>query len=360
VSAPRIEIDLDKIRHNALTLVEQLSSRGISITGVTKAFLGSPEIANTLLQTGIHTLGDSRIENVDTMRRANVNATMTLIRSPMLSQVDQVVTLVNVSFNTELDVIRGLSSAARKIGCEHGVVLMIELGDLREGIMPNDLESIVREVLTMPKIQLKGIGTNLACRSGVSPSSHNMAELSDLADTIEQTFDISLDIISGGNSGNLQWALSGIDTGRINNLRLGEALLLGCEPLQRQPIAGLYTDAFTLVAEVIESKTKPAQPWGELAQTAFGEPAPLSKKKGLIIQTILAIGLQDVDTTGLQTSDGIEILGASSDHLIIDAGCKLPIGTEIRLQPNYASLVRAMTSPFVTKVYSDSKLHNAA
>lgn len=361
MSAPRIEIDLGKIRHNALRLIEQLSSRGISITGVTKAFLGSPEIANTLLQTGIHSLGDSRIENVDTMRRANVNATMTLIRSPMLSQVERVVALVDVSFNTELNVIRGLSNAAGKIGCEHSVVLIIELGDLREGIMPNDLESIVREVLTMPNIQLKGIGTNLACRSGVSPNTDNMTELSDLANTVERTFDISLDIISGGNSGNLQWALSGIDTGRINNLRLGESLLLGCEPLQRQTIAGLYTDAFTLVAEVIESKIKPAQPWGELAQTAFGESAlPPSKKKGLITQTILAIGLQDIDPTGLQASDGIEILDASSDHLIIDAGCKLPIGTEIRLQLNYASLVRAMTSPFVTRVYSNSKSHNAA
>jgi len=360
MSAPRIEIDLYKIRHNARSLVEQLSSLGISITGVTKAFLGSPEIANTLLQTGIHSLGDSRIENIDTMRRANVNATMTLIRSPMLSQVDRVVALVNVSFNTELDVIRELSKAARKIGCEHGVVLMIELGDLREGIMPNDLESVVSEVLTMPNIQLKGIGTNLACRSGVSPNAHNMAELSDLTNTIERTFDISLEIISGGNSGNLQWALSGIDTGRINDLRLGEALLLGREPLQRQAIAGLYTDAFTLVAEVIESKIKPAQPWGELAQTAFGEPAPPSKKKGFVTQTILAIGLQDIDTTGVQTSDGIEILGASSDHLIIDAGCKPPIGTEIRLQLNYSSLVRAMTSPFVAKVYSDSKPQNVA
>ena len=363
MSAPRIEIDLDKIRHNALSLVEQLSPRGISITGVTKAYLGSPEIATTLLQAGIHALGDSRIQNLETMRCANVDAAMMLIRSPMLSQVDQVVDLANVSFNTELDVIRGLSDAACKTGRDHGVVLMIELGDLREGIMPNDLESIVRQVLSLPNIQLKGIGANLACRSGVSPSACNMAELSDLANAIERTFDIKLDIISGGNSGNLQWALSGAETGRINNLRLGEALLLGCETLQRQRIEGLYTDAFILVAEVIESKIKPAQPWGEIAQTAFGEPATPSEsleKQGFITQTILAIGLQDTDTAGLQVSDGMKILGASSDHLIIDAGRKLPIGTEIRLQLNYSSLVRAMTSPFVAKVYSDTKLHNVA
>ena len=360
MSAPRLEIDLDKIRHNARSLVEQLSSRGISITGVTKSFPGSPEIANSLLQAGIHTLGDSRIENIEAMRHASVNAPMMLIRSPMLSQVDRVVALANISFNTELDVIRSLSGAARKIGRNHGVVLMIELGDLREGIMPNDLECIVSEVLTLPNIQLKGIGTNLACRSGVSPDAHNMGELSDLANTIEESFGIRLDIVSGGNSGNLQWALSTTDTGRINDLRLGEALLLGCETLQRQAITGLYTDAFTLVAEVIESKIKPAQPWGELAQTAFGAPPSASKKQGLTTQSILAIGLQDTDTEGLQAPEGIEILGASSDHLIIDVGRQLPIGTEVQLQPNYSALVRAMTSPFVARVYSDSKSLNVA
>jgi predicted amino acid racemase len=62
--APRLEIDLGKIYHNACTLVERLASRGISVTGVTKATLGSPEIAATLLQAGVGALGDSRIENL--------------------------------------------------------------------------------------------------------------------------------------------------------------------------------------------------------------------------------------------------------------------------------------------------------
>ncbi|MDH5217764.1 MAG: alanine/ornithine racemase family PLP-dependent enzyme, partial [Gammaproteobacteria bacterium] len=172
---------------------------------------------------------------------------------------------------------------------------------------------------------------------------------------IEESFGIRLDIVSGGNSGNLQWALGTKDTGRINDLRLGEAVLLGCETLQRQAIAGLYSDAFTLVAEVIESKVKPAQPWGELAQTAYGTAPSPSKKQGLITQSILAIGLQDTDTAGLLAPEGMEILGASSDHLIIDAGRQLAVGLEIRFQLNYSALVRAMTSPFVARVYSDSK-----
>ncbi|MFC1685171.1 alanine/ornithine racemase family PLP-dependent enzyme [Pseudomonadota bacterium] len=349
MTAPRLEIDLGKLHHNAHTLVKRLADRGIAVTGVTKATLGSSEIASTLLRAGVGAIGDSRIENIEAMRHAQVSAPMTLIRSPMLSQVEQVVAHADISCNTELDVIGRLSSAAQKARRMHGIVLMVELGDLREGIMPGDLENTVRETLRFPNILLKGIGTNLACRSGVSPDEKNMAELSVLADSIEETFGSTLSIVSGGNSANLQWALSGADTGRVNDLRLGESLLLGRETLHRQPIDGLYTDAITLITEVIESKIKPAQPWGEMAQNAFGE-KPTTTNQGNISQAILAIGHQDTDPYGLQPPPGIEILGASSDHLIIDSGrCRLSVGAEIRFKLNYSALVRAMTSPFVTQ-----------
>ncbi len=350
MNAPRLEIDLHKIHHNARILVERLATHNISVTGITKATLGSPEIANTLLDAGVNTLGDSRIENIETLRKAGVSAPITLIRSPMLSQVEHVVMHADISFNTELDVIKALSDAAQKVGRTHGIVLMVELGDLREGIMPGDVEDIVRKTRELPNIEFKGIGTNLACRSGVSPDTKNMAELSALADSLDATFGFEMDIVSGGSSSNLEWVLSSSDTGRINNLRLGESLLLGLNPLNREPIDGLHTDAFKLVAEVIEAKIKPSKPWGKIAQAAFGTP-PLITNQGDITQVLLAIGEQDTDPDGLIPPPGIEILSASSDHLILNAKESHPsIGDEIEFQPNYSALVRAMTSPFVAKL----------
>ena len=349
--APRLEIDLGKIQFNACTLVKQLAVQGISVTAVMKATLGSPEIANAFLQAGVETLGDARIENITKMRHGGISASMALIRSPMLSQVERVVKYTELSFNTELDVIRMLSAAAQKTKRIHGIVLMVELGDLREGILPKDLNHTVHETLRFPNIAIKGIGTNLACRSGVAPDAENMAALSALADSIESTFGLTLDIVSGGNSANLDWALSGADTGRVNNLRLGESILLGCDPLHRQPINGLHSDAITLVAEVIESKLKPSQPWGTIAQNAFGIP-PAPKTTGHIQQAILAIGRQDIDPSGLEPPHGIEILEASSDHLVVrSSGFTHPVGSEIAFQPNYSALLRAMTSPFVSKIW---------
>jgi ornithine racemase len=349
LTAPRLEIDLGKIRHNARALVNLLGTRGISVSAVTKAALGLPDIARALLAAGVSGLADSRIENIQTMRRAGVNAHVTLIRSPMISQAALVVRTADTSLNTEIDVISELSKAAHATGRTHGVLLMVELGDLREGIMPADLENVVRRTLRFPNIALKGIGTNLACRCGVAPDAVNMGELSKLADAIDAAFGPVLAIVSGGNSSNLEWVLSGADTGRINDLRLGESILLGCEPLHRQPIEGLHTDAITLVAEVIESKVKPSKPWGEIAETAFGAVIPASDS-GSISQAILALGQMDTDPEGLIPPPGIEILGSSSDHLIVDSGRnRLPLGAEMTFQLNYSALIRAMASPFVAK-----------
>lgn len=348
--SPRLEVNLAKLHHNASHLVRTFGSRGVSVLGVCKLTQGSQEVANTLLDAGVCALGDSHIEHIESLRRAGVVAEMTLLRSPMRSQIQRVVASADVSYNTEIGVIRGLSHEALRTQRRHGVVLMVELGDLREGIMPADLLPVVQETLALPNVYLRGIGTNLACRSGVSPDAHNMAALSELADTIEQAHGIQLDTISGGNSANVLWGLGGHALGRINHLRLGEVLLLGCEPLHRHTVDGLYTDVFGLVAEVIESKRKPSVPWGTLAQTAFGV-VPVCQDQGWVMQTILAVGRQDIDPMGLCAPQGMTIVGASSDHLVVVThGKALNIGDEVAFGLNYSALLVAMTSPLVAKV----------
>lgn len=349
MSTPRLDINLDKITHNARMLAEDLGDRGIAVTGITKAALGSLDIAKAMLRAGMSGLGDSRIENIEAMRQQRISAPIMLIRSPMLSQVDRVVRNADISFNTELSVVRRLSAAAEEAERSHGIVLMVELGDLREGILPEDLVSTAREVMRLPNLELTGIGTNLACHSGMTPDADNMGALSALADRVEAELDVKLVLISGGNSANLDWALSKSATGRINHLRLGEAILLGCEPLHREPVDGLHTDAITLVAEVIESKTKPSLPWGTLAETAFGG-GVISIDSGAMARAILAVGEQDLDPDGLLPPKGLTILGASGDHLLLDCGKqRLRVGDEVRFGVNYSALVRAMTSPFVEK-----------
>jgi predicted amino acid racemase len=352
LTAPRLEIRLDLIQENAKTLVAALALRGIAVTGITKAALGSPEIAREMLGAGASSIGDSRIENIERMRQAGLVTEFVLIRSPMISQVDRVVAQADLSHNSEIDVIACLSKAAQKQNRAHGVLLMVELGDLREGIPLGAIEGTVRRTLDFPNIVFRGIGTNLACQSGVSPDQDNMRVLSSLATSLEATFGRSVDIVSGGNSANLGWALDSSDLGRINSLRLGEAVLLGKDPLHGTAVPGLHTDAFSLIGEVIECQRKPTAPWGRIDQTAFGPPSRRTDR-GIISQALVALGQQDVDPAELRAPAGLSILGASSDHLVLDAGqASIAVGSEVRFEINYSALLRAMTSPFVAKSFS--------
>jgi predicted amino acid racemase len=349
---PRLEIVLSKIAHNARELTALYRSRGISVTAVTKSVCGSPEIARVLLRNGVSSLGDSRIANIRRMRESGLDALFILIRSPMPSETEQVVELADVSLNTEISVIRLLAEHAARRGKTHRVILMIELGDLREGILPSNVESAVEETMGLEGVELIGMGTNLACFGGVRPTGANMWELSSMADNIQRRYGINFEIVSGGNSANHQWCVSTPDVGLINHLRIGEAILLGCDPLSRKRIPGFYSDAFMLVAEVIELKTKPSQPYGEVAQDAFGH-IPVFEDKGPMRRAILALGKQDVDVSAIKPRVEADILGASSDHLILDAAFDsgLKVGTEVRFDVNYGALLRAMSSPYVKKVY---------
>lgn len=357
MSGLHLDIDLDKIADNARLLVDRAATRGVSITGVTKALLGEPRLARALVAAGVAALGDSRVENIERMRHAHLNAPMLLLRTPMLSQVDRVVRSSATSVNTDTDVLTALATAARVCGRVHDVMIMVELGDLREGVMPSELHDTVRHVLRLPTLRLRGVGTNLACRNGIEPSNENMAELSRLVEAVEKTFGIEIATVSGGNSANLDWLTNTEHVGRINNLRLGESILLGREPLHRQRIAGLHTDAVALVAEVIESKRKPTQPWGRTGQAAFGPrsgEATERKDPGEIWQTIVAAGRQDIDPDDLSAS-GITVLDASSDHLILETNTMMAPGDEVRFEPGYSALLRAMTSPFVSKAIHEER-----
>jgi len=358
LKAPRLEIKLNQLHHNAKKLIENLALQGISITGVSKATMAMPEIVNIWINAGIHSIGESRIENIESINKVNNRVRTLLTRIPMLSQVDQVVSQASISCNSELSVLNALAGAAEKQNLRHGVLLMVELGDLREGILPKDLNEVVKQVMNLPNLELIGIGANLGCQNGVAPDQKNMNELSLIMNTVEADFKIKLEWCSGGNSANLPWLTAGGKPDRLNHLRIGEALLLGREPLTRTIIKGLYTDAITLVVEVIETKLKPTTPWGIQYQTSFSDaPSKQNQKSNddrneiFDSRILLAIGEQDIDPSGLK-ADGIEIKGASSDYLVVSSSQNtLKVGCEQRFSLNYSALLRAMTSPYIKKYF---------
>ena len=318
--------------------------------GVSKATLGDPEIALAMIQGGVNFIADSRIENIQKMKNVGVSTQFVLLRTA-LSQAEAVIRNVDISLNTELETVRELSHYAMGYHKLHQIIIMVEMGDLREGILPCDLSQFIKEILGFPNIKIIGIGCNLACYGGIKPDDQKMRKLSELADSIEKEFKINLEIISGGNSANYEWYESTQQVRRINNLRLGESILLGCETINRKAIPDLYTSAFKLIAEVIESKDKPSLPFGEICQNAFGI-VPNFLDRGIHRRIIIALGRQDVLVSGLKPNRELEILGSSSDHIVLDDNnydCK--VGSEVKFSLDYSGLLSAMTSPFIAKQF---------
>ena len=333
--------------------------KGISLMGVTKAVLGEPSIAKAMIQGGVKFIADSRIENIQKMKSAGISTQFVLLRTP-LSQAESIVKNADISLNTEIETLKKLSYHAKGQNKIHQVIIMVELGDLREGILPCDLPQLVRKTLSLPHIKIIGIGCNLACYGGIKPDDKNMRELSELVDLLEKEFHIDLEIISGGNSANFEWFKSSQDVGRVNNLRLGESILLGCETVGRKVIPGLHTGAFQLIAEVIESKRKASVPLGEICQDAFGN-VPDFLDRGDHQRVIIALGRQDVQVSNLKSNNKLKMIGSSSDHIILDGeNHNLEVGDEIRFSLDYSGLLATMTSPFVIKQFTDSNVHVAA
>lgn len=312
-----------------------------------------------MLNGGAMGLAEARLSNVKRLRRAGITCPVTMIRTPMLSQAEDVVQACEASYNTGIPVITALAAAARRHNKVHGIILMVEMGDMREGIMPQDVCDMARRVVDMPGVALKGIGANFACLSGVAPTDANMRALSVLANDIECQFGPLLQTVSGGNSANLPWALGRQATGRVNDLRLGEAILLGVDPITGDPINGMFQDAFALVAEVIETDPTSVRPLVRCADHTLANIRffPAASKTTRII---LAIGDQDTDAAGLSMPAGTTFFGATSDHLVLETkDATLCVGSEMRFPLSYGALMRAMAAPDVqTNLRNDRSAPN--
>jgi predicted amino acid racemase len=297
-------------------------------------------------------IGESQLENIKRIKTATSGVPAMLLRLPSPSEANDVVEWADVSLNSELTVLAALSAAAQRRGRIHSVIIMVDLGDLREGLWPSELIPFVGEALRLPGIRIAGLGANLACFGGVIPSEENMLRLARLADNVEQTFGLKLQWISGANSSGLDLIGAGHMPPRINQARIGEAILLGRETTHRRPWPGTFQDAFTLHAEILELKRKPSAPIGERTEDAFGHLASF-ENRGDIERALVNIGREEVSIEGITPQDErLKILGASSSYLVLDmsrAAGAFKVGDELTFSLNYGALLTAMTSEYVEK-----------
>lgn len=347
-----LHINIHKLKENAQLLNRACQNQGIDIMAVTKGFSAHPILANALAESGLSYLADARIENL--IKLQDIDLPKVLLRMTAPSEIQKVIQYADISLQSELKTIHMLSKEADTQGKTHSIILMADVGELREGVLPDDIMTTVAEILTYPSISIKGLGTTLTCVSGVIPDPDNLGQLLELSHEIESRFNLNLDIVSGGNSSSYYLVEDESIPFGINNLRLGEVLLLGRETAYGRQIQGLHDDVFTFEAEIVELKSKPSLPQGKIGMDAFGR-TPVFEDKGIMTRALLAIGLQDVEADQLTPLDGdADIIGASSDYILVDlthTKSKYKIGDTLKFKVDYGGMMRLMSSEFVVKQF---------
>jgi len=352
---PLIRVNKKHLLENVRTVTRLCEEKNTFVTGVTKVFGGDPEIAQVYVEGGLTKIGDSRVQNLKLLK--DLNAEKWLIRPPMLSEVENLVNFADASLNSELATIIAINDVAKKLGKVHKVILMVDLGDIREGFIDHDeLIQVALEIEKMESVHLYGIGVNLTCFSFVQSDFDKMATFTKLANKINLKIGRDLEVLSGGNSATLDLLLSGgMDVG-VNNLRLGESLLFGKERTNYTFLPGTHKDVFILECQIIELKEKPSLPWGDIGVDSYGN-SPTFTDRGLRLKAICALGKQDFDIeTSTPMDANIIVLGTSSDHLMLDVtDCveTYKVGDIIKFELGYFSTLRAFTSKYVQKVYEN-------
>ena len=347
---PQLEFDLALLRSNADAVISRCRGMGIRVCGVVKGVDGLPEAARVLRAAGAAELGTSRLEQVAKCRAAGVPGPWLLIRIPGLTELPDVVALCETSLQSEWPTLLALEEECLRQNKTHRVIVMTDLGDLREGFWDKDelvdvCERVERE---LPHVHLAGIGVNLTCYGSTKPTPEKMNELVGLARQVEQRIGRKLEIVSGGATSSFTLVHWGTMPAGVNHLRIGETILLG-KDLQVdwgiRDMDYLRMDALTLRAEVVEVKDKPTYPIGEFAIDAFGR-KPVYEDRGIRRRAILALGRADVGELEslIPREPGLTVIGGSSDHCIVDVeDCprRLQVGDIVECSLCYSHMLYA-------------------
>ncbi len=348
---PRLVVFRDRIVENTRRVVDLCRRSGVTVTGVTKGVCAHPRVVNAMLEGGCSWLADSRIENAMHLKKCFPSVPVLLLRIPMPCEIREAVTYADCCAVSMMETIQLIQRECERVNREYSVLLMFDLGDLREGFWPDEVDAIAATLLSCPRVRAGGVGVNFGCFGGTVPSAYALEQLVRIRDSLEALLDASIPMISGGSTSSLSLLEKGLLPKDVNNLRIGEGILLGHDVTQMQNIPYLYRTTMVMEAEIVEIRRKPSVPIGKIAYDAFGR-TPVFMDRGIRLRAIAAIGKQDVDIDGLTPSDpGVIILGASSDHLVLDVDDMVVppgIGATLRFSPNYSAMLGLATSPYVS------------
>lgn len=350
-----ITLNSSKLKYNFDYLNDLFAAHSIEWSVVAKILCGNEKFLQCLLQFCNKDICDSRLTNLKRIKKIAPEKQTVYIKPPAKHLAKEIVKYADVSFNSEIDTIRALSSEAVAQNKIHKIIIMVEMGELREGIMARELCQFYGKILKFPNIKILGIGTNLNCLNGILPDEKKLNKLNRYKTIVEDTYDVKLPYISAGSSVTIPLIYKDQIPEGINHFRVGESLFFGTDVYHDDVIPPMYQDVFTLTAKIIEIREKPMMPAGNTGTNLTGK-TPVyreSEKSRTSVRAIVDVGILDIETDHIEPVEKhIEIIGASSDMMILDVSENkenLRVGDSIHFKLNYLSVLRAMNSDYIDK-----------
>ena len=357
---PVLDVNLDAMRTNAQVFCDLCEKNNIAVAGIVKFSDCDLQVAKAYRDGGCAQLGVSRAKHLQALKETFPNTETLLTRSPTRGDMENCARYADLTLIADADVLTALNAEAAKWGTCPGIILMLDVGDLREGVdnIP-ELVTMAKLCEGLPNLRLRGVGTNLACMNGVLPSYENLSFLVEGAEAVEAAIGRQLDIISGGSSINLLLLKDGVSSmpPRINHLRIGGSIAnpMNIRTNRGVTFPGLREDTITLTAEIIEIHEKASAPTQCSTKNWAGETV-VREDRGRRMRAILALGSQDISTasTLIPVEAGVEIVGCSSDHTIVDVtecARTLRSGDTLTFQVRYANMLYAFSGDHVHIAY---------
>tara|TARA_R110001583_G_scaffold50022_2_gene156211 strand:- start:100 stop:1185 length:1086 start_codon:yes stop_codon:yes gene_type:complete len=350
-----VTIDIKKLKSNYDYLNTLFKKNGIEWSIVSKMLSGNKLFLTELLKFDIKQICDSRVSNLREIKEINPKIETVYIKPPAKRSIPKIVKYADISMNTEFQTIKLLSKEAKKQKKIHKIIIMIELGELREGVLGEDFMDFYESIFKLENIQVVGIGANLSCLYGVLPNHDKLIQLSLYEQLIEAKFDKQIPYVSGGSSVTIPLIFQNLLPKGINHFRVGETLFLGTDVYNNTKFEKMHSDVFSLNTEIIELIEKPLIPHGKMGTNVEGESYEFDQNDigETSYRAIIDLGLLDVETDHIELVDkSLKLAGASSDMIVIDLDenkKKYKVGDLIEFELDYMGILRIMNSKYIEK-----------
>ncbi len=350
-----IEFHTEKLKHNFEYLENLFESNNIKWAIVSKLLCGEKNYLKEIIDLGIKKICDSRVTNLKVIKSISSDIETIYIKPPAKRSIKNIIRYADISFNTEYYTIKLLSEEALRQNKTHRIMIIIETGELREGVLAEDFIDFYEKVFELPNIEVIGIGTNLSCLYGVLPNKDKLIQLSLYKQLVEAKFNKNIPFVSGGSSVTIPLILNKTLPKGINHFRIGETLFLGNNVYKNSRYRNMKSDVFKLFTEIIEVSEKPMVPDGEMGTNVEGEAFSFDENNigKTSCRAILDLGLLDVDREHIWPTDkSIKFAGVSSDMIVIDLGKNrknYKVGDLVEFRLDYISILRLMSSRYIEK-----------